>query len=65
MIKTVIRCSGEIVMVFNKKGEQIPGYQGEYQKVKGGILKDAPLDAVFGHLFNSQPGLRKVPREEW
>ena len=65
MIKTVIRCSGEMVMVFNKRGEQIPGYQGEYQKVKGSILKDAPSDAVFGYFFDSQPGLREVPREEW
>lgn len=65
MIKTVIRCSGDMVMVFDKKGEQIPRYQGEYQEVKGSILKDAPLDAIFGHLFSSQPELRKVPREEW
>jgi len=65
MIKTVIRCPNNMVMVFDKEGEQIPEYQGQYQEVKESILKDAPLDAVFGYLSDSEPELRKVPREEW
>ena len=65
MIKTVIRCPNNMVMVFDKKGEQIPEYQGQYQEVKESILKDTPLDTVFGYLSNSEPELRKVPREEW
>jgi len=65
MIKTAIRCPNNMVMVFDKEGEQIPEYQGQYQEVKESILKDAPLDAVFGYLSDSEPELRKVPREEW
>ena len=65
MIKTVIRCPNNMVMVFDEKGEQIPEYLGQYEKVKESVLKDAPLDTVFGYLSNSEPELRKVPREEW
>ena len=65
MIKTIIRCPNNMVMVFDKKGEQIPEYQGQYREVKGSILKDAPLNAAFGYLFDSEPELRKIPREEW
>jgi len=65
MIKTVIRCPNDMVMVFDKRREQIPEYQGQYQEVKASILKDAPLNAVFGYLSDSEPELRKVPREEW
>ena len=65
MIKTVIRCPDNMVMVFDNKGEQIPEYQAQYEEIKGSILKDAPLDAVFGYLHDSQSELRKVPREEW
>ena len=65
MIKTVIRFQNNMVIVFDKKGEQIPAYQGEYETVKEGILKDAPIDAVFAHGFTSTGGLRKIIREEW
>ena len=65
MIKTVIRCPDNIVMVFDKEGEQIPEYQGQYEAVKESVLKDAPLDTVFGCLCDYEPELRKVPREEW
>lgn len=65
MIKTVIRCPDDMVMVFDKEGEQIPEYQGQYEKVKEKILTDAPPNAVFGYLSESEPELRRVPREEW
>ncbi len=65
MIKTVIKCPNNMVMVFDRKGEQIPQYQGQYEEVKKNILKDAPLNAIFGYLSNSEPELRKVPRQEW
>ncbi len=65
MIKTVIRCPDDLVMVFDEEGEQIPEYQGQYQKVKESILQDALLNAVFGHLSDYEPELRKVSREEW
>ncbi len=65
MIKTAIRCPNNMVMVFDKKGEQVPEYQGQYQEVKESILRDALPDTVFGYLYDSGPELRKVPREEW
>lgn len=34
MIKTVIRAQNGMVMVFDKMGEQIPKYQGQYEEVK-------------------------------
>ncbi len=65
MIKTVIRCPDDMVMVFDEQGEQIPEYQAQYEEVKESILKDAPLNAMFGYLSDFEPELRKVPREEW
>ena len=65
MIKTVIRCPDDMVMVFDEQGEQIPEYQNQYQKVKESILKDAPLNAIFAYLSDFEPELRKIPREEW
>ena len=65
MIKTVIRSQKNMVMVFDESGEQIPGYQGRYERVKGSILKDAAVDAVFALGFTDTDGLRKIPREEW
>ena len=65
MIKTVIRCPNNMVMVFDEKGEQIPEYQGQYGEVKESIFKDAPLKAVFGYLSDSKPELQEVPKDEW
>ncbi len=65
MIKTVIRSQKNMVMVFDESGEQIPGYQGRYERVKESILKDASVDAVFAHGFTDTGGLRKIPKEEW
>ena len=65
MIKTVIRCSNDMVMVFDRKGEQIPGYQGQYHEIKEGILGDAPSDTLFIHGFTEASELQKVPSEEW
>ena len=39
MIKTVIRSQNSMIMVFDKKGEQIPEYQGQYEDVKEKILR--------------------------
>ena len=47
MIKTVIKCANGMTLVFDKKGEQIPKYQGQYEEVKASILKDAPTYTVF------------------
>jgi len=65
MIKTVIRSQKNMVMVFDESGEQIPGYQGQYKRVKESILEDAPADTVFTHGFTDTCGLRKIPKEEW
>ena len=65
MIKTAIRFKNNMVMVFDKRGEQIPKYQGQYEKVKKSISRDAPPDAVFAHGLTDAGELPKVPREEW
>ncbi len=65
MIKTVIRCRNDMVIVFDKKGEQIPEYQGQYEEVKGKILKDAPLDAVLCYFPENENELQIVQRGEW
>ncbi|MFC1991580.1 hypothetical protein ACFLVC_02495 [Chloroflexota bacterium] len=65
MIKTAIRCPGNMVMVFDEKGEQIPQYQGQYEDVKENILLDAPPTADFNYLFDYKSELREVPKEEW
>ena len=41
MIKTAVRFGNNMVMVFDKMGEQIPEYQGQYEKVKENILGGA------------------------
>ena len=65
MIKTAIRFQNNMVMVFDKEGEQIPKYQGKYEEVKESILKDAPPDVIFAHGFSDTGDLIKVSREEW
>jgi len=54
-----------MVMVFDERGEQVPEYQDRYDKVRENILKNAPPDTVFWHLFYAEPIVRKVAREEW
>ena len=65
MIKTVVRCPNDMVMVFDEKGEQIPEYQGQHGEVKEGILRDTSLDTVFGYLSDYEPELREIPKEKW
>jgi hypothetical protein len=65
MIKTVIKSADGMVMVFDRKGEQIPQYQGKYEAVKILILRDAPPEARFGCFPNGGEELRIVPREDW
>jgi hypothetical protein len=65
MIKTVIKSTDGMVMVFDKTGEQIPEYQGQYQEVKALILKDAPPETRFGCFPNGGQELKIVSREEW
>ena len=63
MIKTVFRLQTDMVFVFDKYGEQIPEYQGQYGQVKKNILRDAPPDTVFNHIHDNI--LREVPRDKW
>ena len=65
MIKTAIRFGNNMVMVFDKRGEQIPEYQGQYEKVKGSILGSALPDTIFALGFTDAGELLKVPRGEW
>ncbi len=65
MIKTAIRFKNNMVMVFDKWGEQIPKYQGQYAKVKQSILGDALPDTIFALGFTDAGELRKVLREGW
>ena len=65
MIKTALKCQNGMVMVFDKMGEQIPIYQGQYESVKESILKDAPPDAVFAHGFSDALELIEVTKKEW
>ncbi len=65
MIKSVIRCPNDMVIVFDEDEEQIPQYQGRYGEVKRRILEDAPPGAVFGRWFDFETDIRTVPREEW
>jgi len=65
MIKSVIRCPNDMVIVFDQDDEQIPQYQGRYEELKERILKDAPPEAVFGHWFDYEADIRTVSREEW
>ncbi len=65
MIKTAIRFKNNMVMAFDREGEQTPRYQGKYEEVKESILKDAPPDAIFAHGFTELGELIKVSREGW
>ena len=65
MIKSVVRCPNDLVIVFDQDDEQIPQYQGRYEEVKERILKDAPPEAMFGHWFDYETDIRTVSREEW
>ncbi len=64
MIKTAIRFNN-MVMVFDRRGEQLPEYQGHYEKVKESILSGALAETIFAVGFTSAGELREVPREEW
>ena len=65
VIKSIIKAQNDMVLVFDDKGEQIPGYQGQYKEVKAPILKDAPPSAVFSYALDGETELNTVPREEW
>ena len=64
-IKAVIKSVNGVVIVLDSMGEQIPEYQGRYEVVKGRILKDAPLNAVFGRFPDEETELEVVRREDW
>jgi hypothetical protein len=65
MIKSVIKAPNNMVMVFDKNGEQIPQYQGQYEEVKELILKDAPPETLFGRWLDYETDIQAVLREEW
>ena len=65
MITTVIKLQDDMVMVFSVEGEQMPEYQGQYEDVRGSILRDAPSDAVFTRWFNCDAEPEIILREVW
>ena len=65
MIRTVIILRNGMVMVFDDEGEQVPEYQGQYEVVRGNILRDAPPGAVFACWFNSDAEPDLMSREGW
>ena len=70
MINEVIRSQNGMVMVFDKKGEQMPEYQGKYDEVRVKILARAPKEAKFYHgTWNPLGGQNfikgEVSRKEW
>ncbi len=65
MIKSAIKTSNNMVIVFDENGEQIPEYQGQYEEVKERVLKDAPPEAIFGRWLDYETDIQTVSREEW
>ena len=53
MIKSVIRTSNDMVMVFDENGDEMPEYQGFYYDVKDRIVADAQVASVFHHWFGN------------
>ncbi|OGO29900.1 MAG: hypothetical protein A2Z29_05725 [Chloroflexi bacterium RBG_16_56_11] len=65
MIKTVIRTAGDMVMVFDENGEQIPEFQGYYEDVKDKVLTGAAAGSVFNHWFGRSLDPDTVTAEVW
>ena len=65
MIKSAIKTSNNMVIVFDENGEQIPEYQGQYEEIKERVLKDAPPEAIFGRLLDYEADIQTISREEW
>ncbi len=65
MIKTVIKLRNGEVMVFDASGEQMPEYQGGYEQVRDGILRDATSEVRFMHWPGYATEPQAVPKESW
>ena len=65
MIRTVIRFQDNVVVVFDGKGRQVPKYQGQYEKVRESVLRDASPDAIFSQWDNYETEFRVISRCEW
>ena len=65
MVKSVIRCENDMVIVFDEEGEQVPEYQGQYDEVKGIILNDVPSGTLFAHWLDYATKPEVVTRESW
>jgi hypothetical protein len=65
MINKIIRLKNDMVMVFDENGEELPEYQGRYDKVRDRIVADAPAGAVFNHWFGHSLKPSTVPTNNW
>jgi hypothetical protein len=64
-VKTVIRLSNDMVIVFDGAGEQIPEYQGQYEDVRDRILREAASGTMFRHWFGYSLEPVAVLAEKW
>ncbi|MFC1918039.1 hypothetical protein ACFLXH_05260 [Chloroflexota bacterium] len=64
-VNSVFKTTGNMVMVFDSAGEQIPEYQGDYAYVKDSIRRDAPPNAVFAHWHHHAIHPVIIPRKNW
>ena len=65
MIKMVIRCPDNTVMVFDEDGHILPVYQGQYDMVKNSIVRNTGSDTVFSYYFDIESALVYTPKEAW
>ena len=65
MIRTVIKLSNEMVMAFDRAGEQLPEYQGYYQEKRWDIIGDASPGTVFAHWYGSADEPATITWYEW
>jgi hypothetical protein len=65
MIKTVIRAANNMVIVFDERGRQLPGYQGQYEDVKQKILADTRDETGLVQWFGVSPEPHVVSRVDW
>lgn len=65
MIKSVVRCPNDMVLVFDENDEQLPQFQGPYPEVRERILRQASAETIFGNWSDLSQDVTPVSREDW
>ena len=65
VIATAIRTAGDMVMVFDRAGRQVPECQGLYPDVRELLLHRAAPSTVFKHWFGNAAAPRVVGARDW